>query len=155
MAGNVNPSHFPPILLNIALVVYLVARFFSPLPVGTVLLFCLGLVGGMLISAAFQTLCGALAFRMARGENTMYLVSTLTRVISYPLHIFPRILRATMTYVVPFAFATYYPTRYLIRGDVPGGGWLMPATLAGGFLLFVGAYKLWMSGLAHYQSTGN
>ncbi len=155
MAGNVNPSHFPPILLSIALVVWLVARFFSPLPFGTVLLFGMGLLGGILISAAFQTICGALAFRMARGENTMYLVSTLTRIITYPLHIFPRILRMTMTFVVPFAFATYYPTRYLVRGDVPGGGWLMPATLAGGFLLFFGAYKLWMSGLAHYQSTGN
>ena len=85
----------------------------------------------------------------------MWLVSTLSDVISYPIHIFPRILQATVTYVVPFALANYYPTRYLVRGDVPGGGWLMPATLAIGVLMFFGAYKFWMSGLEHYQSTGN
>ncbi len=155
ISGNVNPSHFPRIILNIALMIYCIARFFSPLPVGTVLLFAIGVLGGMLICAALQTVCGAMGFRIARGEETMYLVSTLSRVISYPIHILPRILQVTVTWVVPFALTNYYPTRYLVRGDVPGGGWLMPATLAFGFVAFVGAYQLWMSGLRHYQSTGN
>jgi ABC-2 type transport system permease protein len=155
MAGNVNPSHFPRILLNVALMIYCIARFFSPLPAARTLLFVVGIFGGILLCAALYTACGALGFRMARGESTMYLVSTLSRVISYPIHIFPRVLQAVVTFVVPFALATYYPTRYLVRDDVPGGGWLMPAILAIGFLAFFAAYKFWMSGLEHYQSTGN
>jgi ABC-2 type transport system permease protein len=155
MAGNVNPSHFPRILLNIALMIYCIARFFSPLPAARTLLFVVGILGGVLLCAAFNTACGAMGFRMARGENTMYLVETLSQVISYPIHIFPRIVRMTVTFVVPFALATYYPTRYLVRGDVPLGGLLMPVTLAIGFLVFYAAYKFWMSGLEHYQSTGN
>jgi ABC-2 type transport system permease protein len=155
MAGNVNPSHFPRILLSIALMIYCIARFFSPLPAARLGLFVVGILGGILLCAALYTACGAMGFRMARGESTMYLVSTLSRVISYPIHIFPRVLQATVTYVVPFALATYYPTRWLINGDVPFGGLLMPAILAIGFLVFVAAYKFWMAGLEHYQSTGN
>jgi ABC-2 type transport system permease protein len=155
MSGNVNPSHFPRILLAIALLVVCAVRFVGPVPAPRVLLFVVGMLGGMLICAALNTLCGALGFRLARGESTMWLISTLSRVISYPAHIFPRVLQVTVTFVVPFALATYYPTRWLVRGDVPGGGWLMPATFALGLALFYGAYKLWMSGLRHYQSTGN
>jgi ABC-2 type transport system permease protein len=155
MAGNVNPSHFPRILLSIALMIYCISRIGAPLPAARIVLFVVGILGGILLCAAMYTACGALGFRMARGESMMYLVSTLSRVNSYPIHIFPRVLQATVTYVVPFALATYYPTRYLIRGDVPFGGLLMPATLVIGFLVFVAAYKFWMAGLEHYQSTGN
>jgi ABC-2 type transport system permease protein len=155
VSGNVNPSHFPRILLNIALLVYCLLRFFAPLPAGRVLLFVVGLLGGMLICAALQTACGALGFRLPRGESTMWIVSTLSDIISYPVHIFPRALQFVMTFGVPFALATYYPTRFVIRGDVPLGGWLMPLTLAVGFVVFAGAYRFWMAGLRHYQSTGN
>ena len=63
-----------------------------------------------------------------------------------------------MAVVTNLAVAAAYginPTRYLIRGDVPLGGWLMLLTLAIGEILFVAAYRLWNAGLAHYQSTGN
>ena len=155
MAGNVNPSHFPRIVLAIALMVFCLVRFFAPLPGGRLALFVVGLLGGLLICAALQTACGGLGFRLPRGESTMWLISTLSDVISYPIHIFPRLLQLTVTFVVPFALATYYPTRFLLRGDVPLGGWLMPLTLAIGFVLFYAAYRFWMSGLEHYQSTGN
>jgi ABC-2 type transport system permease protein len=155
MAGNVNPSHFPRIILSIALMIYCMSHVATPLPAARIVLFVVGILGGILLCAAMYTACGAMGFRVARGESVMYLVSTLSRVNPYPIHIFPRILQATVTFVVPFALATYYPTRYLIRNDVPGGGLLMPATLVIGFLVFFAAYKFWMSGLEHYQSTGN
>ena len=132
VAGNINPSTFPSLLL-----------------------FLVGIIGGMLILAAFNTLCGVLRFRAVRGEYSIRLVSRVESITAYPMHIYPKALQITLTWILPFALTNYFPTRYLIHGDVPLGGWLMLLTLAIGEILFVAAYRLWNAGLAHYQSTGN
>ena len=155
IAGNVNPASLPRLFLNIALMIYCLGLLPVPAPFFKVVLFVIALLGGMMLCAAMNTACGALAWRVPRGEFSMRVVDALSEVSAYPIHIYPRVLQVVSTFVLPFALTNYYPTRYLIRGDVPGGGWLMVGTFVLGLVLFIGSYKLWMAGLEHYQSTGS
>jgi ABC-2 type transport system permease protein len=155
VSGNVNPAHMPKLLVSIGFMIYCIRLIPVPVPFFKMVMFVIGIIGGMLLCAAMATAGGALGWRIPRGENSMNIVSTLSRVTQYPMHIYPRVLQAISTFVLPFALTNYYPTRYLIRGDVPGGAWLMAGTFVLGAALFYGAYRLWLAGLRHYQGTGS
>jgi ABC-2 type transport system permease protein len=76
----------------------------------------------------------------------------------YPLSIYNKLVRFTLSFVFPFAFMNYFPASTLLQktgsayGINPVLGWLTPIV---GAIWFAGAYLFWRRGLNHYQSTGS
>jgi ABC-2 type transport system permease protein len=71
----------------------------------------------------------------------------------YPTTIYNTFLQFLLSWIVPFAFASFYPTTFFLeREEFRGHFVLVPAVAAafGGLALFV-----WSRGVKGYQSTGN
>ncbi|HSS45239.1 MAG TPA: ABC-2 family transporter protein [Thermoanaerobaculia bacterium] len=71
----------------------------------------------------------------------------------YPLTIYDGWVRFALSFVIPFAFASFYPTlRFLHRQEFPAQFWAVP--IVAGLVLSI-ALSLWKAGVARYHSTGS
>ncbi len=71
----------------------------------------------------------------------------------YPLSIYDGWIRFTLSWVIPFAFASFYPTiRFLRRQDFVREFWAVPAIAA---VTVAIALAVWNSGVRRYHSTGS
>lgn len=71
----------------------------------------------------------------------------------YPLTIYDGWVRFVLSFVIPFAFASFYPTlRFLKRQEFPTEFWAVPIVAA---IVFSLALSLWKAGVARYHSTGS
>ena len=71
----------------------------------------------------------------------------------YPLTIYDGWVRFTLSFVIPFAFASFYPTaRFLHRPEFLREFWAVPLVAAVALSL---SLTLWKSGVARYHSTGS
>lgn len=71
----------------------------------------------------------------------------------YPLTIYDGWIRFTLSFVIPFAFASFYPVmHFLRRGEFAAEFWAVPAVAVLSLSL---ALALWKSGVRRYHSTGS
>lgn len=71
----------------------------------------------------------------------------------YPLDIYNPFIKFFLSWIVPFGFATFYPTASLLRGDAYRlYAWLLPVVTAS---LAVIAISIWNHGVRNYSSTGS
>jgi ABC-2 type transport system permease protein len=83
----------------------------------------------------------------------------LTRVVhetyefaKYPLTIYHRGIAFLLTWIFPYALASFYPASYLLGRDVGWVAFISPLVAA--LLLLVG-YRFWRFGLRHYSGAGS
>ncbi len=70
----------------------------------------------------------------------------------YPLEIYGGAIRFLLSWVVPFGFASFYPTAQLLHKDAYRiYAWLLPLVAAG---FGAAAVWVWRRGVAAYSSTG-
>jgi ABC-2 type transport system permease protein len=71
----------------------------------------------------------------------------------YPLTIYDAWVRFALSFVIPFAFASFYPTaRFLHRPEFRLYFWAVPVVAAVSLAI---ALSLWRSGVSRYHSTGS
>ena len=71
----------------------------------------------------------------------------------YPLTIYNVFVQFLLSWIIPFAFASFYPTTHFLgRRAFAPYFYLVPAVAAGFFLL---AVCIWNKGVANYSSTGS
>jgi ABC-2 type transport system permease protein len=70
----------------------------------------------------------------------------------YPLTIYGRGVTFLLTWVFPFAMASFYPASHLLGRDVGLLAWASPFVAA--ILLAIG-YRFWRFGLGYYAGTGS
>lgn len=127
----------------------------SPL---AVIFLLLAVIGGGLVEGAVQIALGSLSFRFLQ---TFALRATVNEVFNvygnYPQQIFPRVLRAGLTFILPIAFVAYFPASVLLNrtGDLAVPAWLAASSPLVGVILFTIAVRIWRIQSANYQSAGN
>jgi ABC-2 type transport system permease protein len=70
----------------------------------------------------------------------------------FPITIYPKALQVWLTWLVPYAFCSFYPASQLMGKEIGVYAWLAPVIAA---VLIVAAYRVWQFGLRHYGSTGS
>lgn len=77
--------------------------------------------------------------------------------LQYPLTVFPRQLVLGLTFVLPIAFANWYPSLYILgRPDTTGlPHWLAFASPVAAALVAAATAVVWRFGVRHYTSTGS
>lgn len=109
------------------------------------------IIFGTLLNSSVYLLFNSLNFWMIQGNDIANLVQTFRQFAKYPLHIFPQIVKITMTFVVPFGFIGYYPAGYLLGKTQ----WNMPLILpAAAIMTAAAAGAVWRLGIKGYNSTG-
>lgn len=123
-----------------------------------VALLAVAIVSGMAIYFSIFVCGAAYCFWTVQGTEV---INTFTNggqfITSYPLDAFGDWLRRAVTFVVPVAFVSYYPTLYLLDRPPPGGQpeWLRLASpLVAAAAAWV-AWRLWSVGVRRYMSAGS
>ena len=110
--------------------------------------FILTLVSGIGIVYSFWFMLATLSFWLVRVENILVIFQSLYEAGRWPIGIYPRWLRSTLTFVVPIAFAITVPAQALI-------GTLSIETLVGSvilsFLMLLCTRFFWLCGVRNYS----
>ncbi len=70
----------------------------------------------------------------------------------YPLDIYGQFIRFLLSWVVPFGFASFYPSAYLLRKNIGSYVYLLPVVTA---VFLAAAVAIWNRGVRNYTSTGS
>lgn len=109
-------------------------------------------VSGGVIFIALNLITCVSAFWLMDSVPLMRTVFDNHMFAQYPLTIYPRAVNVILTWLIPYAFTSFYPATFLLGRDTSLVVWLGPLVAAG--LLFLG-YQLWQLGLRHYAGTGS
>jgi ABC-2 type transport system permease protein len=71
----------------------------------------------------------------------------------YPLDIYNGFIKFVLSWVVPFGFASFYPTAALLRAQTYGVVGRLAPVMAGAFLVL--SIAVWNRGVRNYESTGS
>ncbi len=112
-----------------------------------VLLFGATLCAGALMIYSFWLMLTTVAFWVVRMDHAVELFQGIYQAGRWPVGIYPRALRLSLTVLVPIAFAVTVPAEALTKR-------LTPATLLGAIalavVLLVVSRRVWKFGLRHY-----
>ncbi len=121
--------------------------------------FVTALIGATLIQASVLIFTGSLSIKRIGANSLMnVLIYDIRSFVEYPIHIYPKAIQVILTFVVPYAFVNFYPSRYLF--DIDCGYWQIGAgagvssILIGG-VLFAGAIKFFHVMINKYQGAGH
>jgi len=123
---------------------------FSILNVG---LLIVTLLGGAFFQGTLYILISITAFKMVKNDAVNSLIYVLRGFIAYPIHIYASPIRILLTFIVPFAFTSYYAALYFLNHG--GGMHLIFIGFLIGLFLIIFSYKCWMRALKYYESTGS
>jgi len=135
------------VVLGAGLLLIAISRLGQHIGPAQAIAFGLVLVAGVVIIYSFLLILATLAFWLVRLENILVIFGSMYEAGRWPVGIYPTWLRATLTFIVPVAFAITIPVESLV-------GRLEPTTLIGTLLLaagfLVGSRLIWKLGLRHY-----
>lgn len=117
-----------------------------------ILYLLMAVLSGGLIFIALNLLTCVSSFWIMDSVPVTRLVFDNHLFVQYPLSMYPRAIGIWLTWIVPYAFASFYPASYLLGRDVGALAWLGPLMAA---ILLVISYRFWLFGLNHYSGTGS
>lgn len=114
----------------------------------------IGIITASLFLAAIMNISAAVGFWVIGNGNA--LISLTFKIVGYakyPTTIYNPIIRFILTFIMPIAFVSYYPSLPFLRpNEVPLLTYLSPVY---GMFLFYISYKIWMKGALSYSGTGS
>jgi ABC-2 type transport system permease protein len=138
---------------------YLLARAAHEIPIaltpGHLVFLLVTLLGGSLVIASIDFLTSSVVFwDHSQNSSFSFLVRNTGEFAKFPLTAYGPAVRALLTWVLPFAFVSYFPGAVLLgKPDVPTGlGYLSPVA---GLVVAAVASVVWRLGLQRYQGTGH
>jgi ABC-2 type transport system permease protein len=109
------------------------------------------LCGGAIYTAIFLMLT-SVSFWMEDRVGVIPPVYNMLAFGRYPLEIYGTTIRFVLSWVVPFGFASFYPTAQLLHKDAYRlYAWLLPVVTG---VFGAAALALWRRGVRNYTSTG-
>jgi len=156
IASNFGFGYISHLTLSVSVMCYTFFKLGITLSFIGVLLLLSFLFGAALLQASLHILTNVSAFWRLRSDNFMSLVYEFKGFTKYPISIYPFFIRFTLTWVIPFAFISYYPAEYLL-GKTDGTLFhpIVPLlTPVVGLVVFGISLLYWKLGLSQYQSAG-
>jgi len=138
---------------GLAAVVWAARRLHLSFSALDVFLFVLWTVCGAAIYLAIFIGLTATSFWIEDRIGVVPPVFNLMQFGRYPLTIYDGWIRFTLSFVIPFAFASFYPVvRFLKRGEFAREFWAVPGIAAACLAI---ALAVWSRGVRRYHSTGS
>lgn len=117
-----------------------------------VLYTALAVLSGSVIFGATFLITATAAFWIIDSRLLAFATFKLFEFAKYPLTIYPRVIQAILTWVIPYGLISFYPASYILGRDVGGMAF---AGVGMAVLLALVSYRWWLFGLRHYASTGS
>lgn len=110
-------------------------------------------MSGSLIFASARIVAAGMAFMTVNSSGFMSLSWIVDEFTRYPADIYRKGVQTLITWVIPVAFASFYPAQLVFgNGRMMGLALATPLVAA---LAFAVAYRFWVFATDHYQGVGN
>ncbi len=139
-------------LIGVWLIVYTFIALAIPITLLNIVYTIVAIISGGLIFIALNLISACTAFWLMDSIPVTRLIYDNHEFAKYPIAIYPGVIRVVLTFLFPYAFASFYPASYLLGRDASLIVWLGPAVAV---VFCIIAYRLWIFGLRHYSSTGS
>ncbi len=150
---NFHLESIQEILTGFAAVAWCAQRLQIPLTFTNVILFPILILCGAVIYVCIFVMLSSVNFWVEDRIGLSPPVFNMIAFGRYPLTIYNAAIQFMLNWIVPFAFASFYPTvRYLGRAEFQGKFFLVPVVAAALLGLALG---LWALGVRQYKSTGS
>lgn len=150
---RIDLEELPGVLLGLVMAGYAAGKLnMGPTP-GRIALVALTLVNGCAIYAAVFTIMTALTFWFKDRGSVASVVLMLEGFARYPATIFGKWLQLVLTWAVPFAFAAFYPSAWLL--GKPGAGLMVALAPAAAVVFGLAAMAVWRGGVRCYEGSGS
>ncbi len=141
------------IVVGMIVIVYCGARLNIPWTAANLLLFPLLVLCGAVIYVCIFVMIASVSFWFEDRIGISPPVYNMIAFGRYPITIYNPAVQFLLSWIIPFAFASFYPTvRFLGRAEFQARFYLVP--VVAGVLAGLAA-MLWTEGVRHYKSTGS
>ena len=123
--------------------------------IGEIVLLGVTLVNAVLLMGSINLLTNCVAFWDPSASSSFpFLIQNFCDFGKFPLTLYNQLMQFVLTWLVPFAFVSYYPGLVLLHraGASP---WLAYGTPLSGPVMLLIAVSIWRIGLKRYQGTGH
>ncbi|MCX7922845.1 MAG: ABC-2 family transporter protein [Clostridia bacterium] len=117
-----------------------------------VALIILFVVSGGAIFAAINLITATSSFWVVNSYHLIWTVYSVNEFALYPLNIYHKAIGIILTWVIPYAFASFYPANYFIHKGYEQLSFISPIVA---LVLWVIALRVWRFGIKNYTSTGS
>lgn len=95
----------------------------------------------------------AISFWTKRSGNITYMFYMMNDFVKYPVDIYNSFIRNLITYIIPFAFTSYFPAMYFMRGENPLIN--IGLTVVVSIIVMTISIVIWNIGIKNYESAGS
>ena len=152
LAADVTLHGLGSVLFGLAVCITSLLSLEITLSVGMVLFWIVVMVCGALIFFAANMLMATLAFWVTDSQSAMMVLQNVSEFGKYPAAIYGKWLRILVSFVIPFAFTSYYPAAYILGIEIGMIYYIGPIAVT--LICLAVTVTFWRFGLAHYQSAG-
>ncbi len=105
-----------------------------------------------LIYTGIKTATAAIAFWTKKSGNITYMFYMVNDFAKYPVDIYNKTIRTVITYIIPFAFTSFFPAYYFLTGRDPLFNLGMTVLIS--IILMSLGIIVWNRGIKAYESAG-
>ena len=139
-------------IAGILILSYAMPKMHLQLTVWTFALLVVFVLCGGLVYGAVNLVTSSFSFRFVKVFALVNVIFNFNEFSKYPITIYNGFIRTTLTWIVPFAFTSFYPVEALVSGfNKPETYLIVPFSLA----FICTAYQIWRWNLGAYSSTGS
>lgn len=106
-----------------------------------------------LIYSGMKIITTSIAFWIKRSGNITYSIYMVNDFAKYPITIYNNFIKTVITYIIPFAFTTFYPATYVLTGENPLYNIVLTIVIS--ITIMIMGYFIWNKGIKFYESTGS
>ncbi len=153
---NVSAGYTSNYVIGIVMISVCLSKLSIVLTAGKIAWLVIVILGAACIHAAGFTATNVPAFWMIKNSSAMGLFYWQPmRFVEYPLTIYNTAIQGILTFVLPYAFISFYPAQYFLGKETLFHPALQFMTPVVGVLLLGLAYLFWLKGVNSYKSTGS
>lgn len=152
MSNNINQSDIGELAIGIIILVTSIFKTRIDFGITEVIMLLIFIIGGTLIFSAIMLIAATLSFWMTDSKPIMLSFYSFSDFALYPLTIFNKFVAIALTWLIPYAFVSYYPANFFLDKGYKSISILSPFVA---LLLWFIALRFWNFGIKRYGSTGS
>lgn len=153
IASEVQLEALGELIIAIAMIILCACNLSISFTLGSVLLMILGILCAAIIISSFKILVASLAFKFKRSGPLLQFIYNFSGYTKYPLRIYPKVIQAILTFVIPLGLCLFYPFENLftpIKNPELYALWMIGVTA----VFAVVCVFVWSKMVKKYESTG-
>lgn len=153
IAERFQPDGIGEFLIGVILSVIAASNLGISFSFGKILITFVIVVFGALTITGIKIFFTAFSFWVKRSQSYLYTAYNFNEFCYYPISIYNNAIQFILTFIIPFAVTSYFPSAYLLGKETFYTGFTFPIIVS--VVTFGIAYTFWKIGLKHYESAGS